>query len=128
MKSKGSGEPDSWAILAAVGQRPFCTKMSPVKAKVIGAGGRVVVVVDDVVVGANVVEVVSASGTEVGLALVVTFGLFAAVETVPWSRFVGGRNATGGNVAGLKTTDDSPCEQATKARQIKSAVSRPRIR
>ena len=57
--------------------------MSPVKAKVIGAGGRVVVVVDDVVVGAIVVEVVSASGTEVGLALVVTFGLFAAVETVP---------------------------------------------
>ena len=127
MKSKGSVEPDSWAILAAVGQSPFCTKMSPVKAKVIGAGGRVVVVVDDVVVGAIVVEVVSASGTEVGLALVVTFGLFAAVETVPWSRFVGGRNATGGNVAGLKTTDDSPCEQATKARQIKSAVNRPRI-
>ena len=101
--------------------------MSPVKAKVIGAGGRVVVVVDDVVVGAIVVEVVSASGTEAGLALVVTFGLFAAVETVPWSRFVGGRNATGGNVAGLETTDDSPCEQATKARQIKSAVNRPRI-
>jgi hypothetical protein len=106
--------------------------MSPVKAKVIGAGGRVVVVVVDVdvvddAVGAIVVAVVSTSGTEVGLALVVTFGLFAAVETVPWSRFVGGRNATGGNVAGLETTDDSPCEQATKARQVKSAVSRPRI-
>jgi hypothetical protein len=106
--------------------------MSPVKAKVIGAGGRVVVVVVDVdvvddAVGAIVVAVVSTSGTEVGLALVVTFGLFAAVETVPWSRFVGGRNATGGNVAGLETTDDSPCEQATKARQIKSAVNRPRI-
>lgn len=58
--------------------------MSPVKAKVIGAGGRVVVVVVvEVVVGALDVEVVSASGTEVGLALVVTFGLFAAVETVP---------------------------------------------
>jgi hypothetical protein len=62
--------------------------MSPVKAKVIGAGGRVVVVVVDVdvvddAVGAIVVAVVSTSGTEVGLALVVTFGLFAAVETVP---------------------------------------------
>jgi hypothetical protein len=62
--------------------------MSPVKAKVIGAGGRVVVVVVDVdvvddVVGAIVVAEVSTSGTEVGFALVVTFGLFAAVETVP---------------------------------------------
>ena len=127
MKSKGSVEPDSWANLAAVGQRPFCTKMSPVKAKVIGAGGRVVVVVDDVVVGAIVVEVVSASGTEVGLALVVTFGLFAAVETVPWSRFVGGRKATGGKVAGFETEEDSVFEQATRARHMEIAVSRPRM-
>lgn len=102
--------------------------MSPVKANVIGAGGRVVVVVVvEVVVGALDVEVVSASGTEVGLAMVVTFGLFAGDEIVPWSRFEGGRKATGGNVAGLEATDDSPCEQATKARQMKSAVSRPRI-
>jgi hypothetical protein len=61
VKSKGSVEPDSWAILAAVGQSPFCTKMSPVKAKVIGLGGAVVVVVVDVVVvvGAIVVAVIS---------------------------------------------------------------------
>ena len=58
--------------------------MSPVKANVIGAGGRVVVVVVvEVVVGALDVEVVSASGTEVGLAIVVTFGLFAGDEIVP---------------------------------------------
>lgn len=57
--------------------------MSPVKAKVISAGGGVVVVVVEVVVGALVVEVVSASGTEVGLAMVVTFGLFAGDEIVP---------------------------------------------
>lgn len=58
--------------------------MSPVKANVIGAGGRVVVVVVvEVVVGALDVEVVSASGTEVGLAMVVTFGLFAGDEIVP---------------------------------------------
>jgi hypothetical protein len=59
--------------------------MSPVKAKVIGLGGAVVVVVVDVVVvvGAIVVAVISTSGTEAGLELVVTFGLFAAVEKVP---------------------------------------------
>lgn len=58
--------------------------MSPVKANVIGAGGRVVVVVVvEVVVGALDVEVVSASGTEVGLAMVVTSGLFAGDEIVP---------------------------------------------
>jgi hypothetical protein len=58
--------------------------MSPVKANVIGAGGRVVVVVVvEVVVGALDVEVVSASGTEVGLEMVVTFGLVAGDEIVP---------------------------------------------
>lgn len=67
--------------------------MSPVKANVIGASGRVVVVdvvigidVGEVVVvdvGAIVVDVVSASSTEVGLALVVTFGLFVGDEIVP---------------------------------------------
>lgn len=58
--------------------------MSPVKANVIGAGGRVVVVVVvEVVVGALDVEVISASGTEVGLAMVVTFGLFTGDEIVP---------------------------------------------
>jgi len=56
--------------------------MSPVNANEIGTGGKVVVV-DVVVVGVLVVDVVTSSSTEVGLVPVVTFELATGVETIP---------------------------------------------
>jgi hypothetical protein len=58
--------------------------MSPVKAKEIGTGGKVVVVVLVVVeVDVLVVDVVASSTTEAGPVPVVTFGLAASVESIP---------------------------------------------
>ena len=102
--------------------------MSPVNANEIGKGGNVVVVVL-VVVDVDVLEVdvVVSLMSDVGVVAPGIFGSIAGDETAPWSRFDGGRKATGGKVARFETEEDSVFEHATRARHMEIAVSRPRI-
>ena len=100
--------------------------MSPVKAKEIGTGGKVVVVVLVVVEG-DVLVVVTASRVEIGVVLTVPLELLLSVGTTPWSRSEGGRSTTGGKATGSEIVEDSAFEQATRVRHIKTAEIRPRI-